>query len=259
MPTTSTTDDVPPSATSSTSTLINASTTENSVSSLSSLDATITCNNNSTVSDTANNNIQSTQPHQPKYVPYKETTKPFEMSDFYKYSTKYRKTSASSLPRSESSGGADESSPRSSTASESSPPELPLRPTASNHGQNQIHSARSQSNENIGIKAPLPPPPPPKTTLDIKRSSMSSNSSGSTLAATVVSSTTTNDSNSLADAFSSEMLDWYNTQSNSSRARGASVLKSVSNSTIQQNGNQSGIVEKKNTKDSSNNKPATLV
>ena len=88
---------------------------------------------------------------------------------------------------------------------------------------------------------------------------MSSNSSGSTLAATVVSSTTTNDSNSLADAFSSEMLDWYNTQSNSSRARGASVLKSVSNSTIQQNGNQSGIVDKKNTKDSSNNKPATLV
>ena len=259
IPTTTPTDDVPPSATSSTSTLINASTTEDSVSSLSSLDATITCNNNSTVSDTANNNIQSTQPHQPKYVPYKETTKPFEMSDFYKYSTKYRKTSASSLPRSESSGGADESSPRSSTASESSPPELPLRPTASNHGQNQTHSARSQSNENIGIKAPLPPPPPPKTTLDIKRSSMSSNSSGSTLAATVVSSTTTNDSNSLADAFSSEMLDWYNTQSNTSRARGASVLKSVSNSTIQQNGNQSGIVEKKNTKDPSNNKPATLV
>merc|ERR1711997_616808 len=100
---------------------------------------------------------------------------------------------------------------------------------------------------------------PPKTTLDIKRSSMSSNSSGSTLAATVVSSTTTNDTNSLADAFSTEMLDWYNTQSNSSRSRGASIMKPINSNNIQPKGAQSGLIETKNTKDSTSNKPATLV
>merc|ERR1712226_836062 len=221
-------------------------TAENSASSLTSLDTTIVSHNSSSVSDSANNNLQGTQLHQPKYVPYKETTKPFEMSDFYKYSTKFRKTSASSLPRSDSSGGADESSPRSSTASESSPPELPLRPNALNSGQSH---ASILGNENGTTKTMNPPPPPPKTTLDVKRSSMSSNSSGSTLAATVVNSNS-NDTNSLADAFSSEMLDWYNTQSNSSRSRGASIVKPVGSTSAQNKGSQSGIIENKNAKES---------
>lgn len=243
--------DVPQSQTSSTSTLINSSTAENS---LSSLDSTLVSQNISSASDCANNNVQGTQVQQPKYVPYKETTKPFEMSDFYKYSTKFRKTSASSLPRSDSSGGVDDLSPRSSTASESSPPELPVRPNNLNSGSSHSHAVGIlQVPETISAKVSIPPPPPPKTSLDVKRSSMSSNSSGSTLAATVV-STDTNDTNSLADAFSSEMLDWYNTQSNSSRSRGASVMKPMN--TIQQNGNST---ENKSTKDSSNNKPATLV
>ncbi|XP_014220702.1 serine/arginine repetitive matrix protein 1 isoform X1 [Trichogramma pretiosum] len=35
-----------------------------------------------------------------KYQPYREVTKPFEMSDFYKYSTKFRKQTASTIPSS---------------------------------------------------------------------------------------------------------------------------------------------------------------
>ena len=242
----------------STSTLTNSVATENSVTSLSSLDTTLVSQHSSS-SDCANNNVQGTQGLQPKYVPYKETTKPFEMSDFYKYSTKFRKTSASSLPQSDSSGGADESSPRSSTASENSPPELPLRPNAISSGKpNLLNIGAPQEIENRNSKTQIPPPPPPKTALDVKRSSMSSNSSGSTLAATVV-NTNTNDNNSLADAFSSEMLDWYNTQSNSSRSRGASIMKTMSNNSIKTKGTQSGPMETKNTKDSTSNKPATLV
>ena len=252
--------EMPQSQTSSTSTLTNSNTAENSVSSLSSLDVTITSSNTSSVSDSANNNIHGNPLQPPKYVPYKETTKPFEMSDFYKYSTKFRKTSASSLPRSDSSGGADESSPRSSTASESSPPELPLRPNTLNPGPSHAHAIGiPQITENGSTKTPIPPPPPPKSSVDVKRSSLSSNSSGSTLAATVV-STNANDVNSLADAFSSEMLDWYNTQSNSSRQKGSSNTKPVGNSNIQAIGSKTGMIEGNNAKDASNNnKPATLV
>lgn len=35
---------------------------------------------------------------QAKFQPYKEVTKPFEMSDFYKYSTKFRQKTASVVP-----------------------------------------------------------------------------------------------------------------------------------------------------------------
>ena len=242
----------------STSTLTNSITAGSSVTSLQSLDNTL-ISQNSPSSDCANNNIQCSQGLQPKYVPYKETTKPFEMSDFYKYSTKFRKTSASSLPQSDSSGGADESSPRSSTASEHSPPELPLRPNVVNAAKSNVHNfGTSQGHENGNVKSQIPPPPPPKTAVDVKRSSMSSNSSGSTLAATVVGSNT-NDTNSLADAFSTEMLDWYNTQSNSSRSRGASIMKPMNSNNIQPKGAQSGLIETKNTKDTTSNKPATLV
>ena len=241
----------------STSTLTSSITAGSSITSLQSLDNTLISQNSSS-SDCANNNIHGNQGLQPKYVPYKETTKPFEMSDFYKYSTKFRKTSASSLPQSDSSGGADESSPRSSTASENSPPELPLRPNALNSGKSIHNIGVPQGPENGNVKSQIPPPPPPKTAIEVKRSSMSSNSSGSTLAATVVGSNS-NDANSLADAFSTEMLDWYNTQSNSSRSRGASIMKPMNNTSIQPKGAQSGLIETKNSKDSTSNKPATLV
>merc|ERR1711974_391782 len=59
-------------------------------------------------------------PHIGAFVPYRETSKPFEMSDFYKYSTKFRKTSQSSTVslNADVNGNADsDSSPRSSTAS----------------------------------------------------------------------------------------------------------------------------------------------
>merc|ERR1712179_779882 len=134
-----------------------------------------------------------------------------------------------------------------------------LRPNAISSGKpNLLNIGAPQEIENRNTKTMNPPPPPPKTTLDVKRSSMSSNSSGSTLAATVVNSNS-NDTNSLADAFSSEMLDWYNTQSNSSRSRGASIVKPVGSTSAQNKGSQSGIIENKNAKESSNNKPATLV
>ena len=71
------------------------------------------------------------------FVPYRETSKPFEMADFYKYSTKFRKASASSLRSTESesprvpgseSPGSGSGSQRSSTSRESVPPELPSKP-----------------------------------------------------------------------------------------------------------------------------------
>ena len=101
---------------------------------------------------------------------FAETTKPFEMADFYKYSTKYRKTSVSSL------NDNSDSSPRSSTASSGTPPEVPARPTP----QGSIG----------GSPAKVPPPPPPKSDKVINN----------------------NCQDSLADSFCSEMLDWYDTK-----------------------------------------------
>ena len=88
-----------------------------------------------------------------KFVPYRESTKPFEMADFYKYSTKYRKASASSLKDGVEGSGhesASNDSKRSSTASGGSsghhsaaggqplglgPPEIPARANSSAPGQ----------------------------------------------------------------------------------------------------------------------------
>ena len=74
-----------------------------------------------------------------KYMPYMETTKPFEMSDFYKYSTKYKKSTKNG----------SESSSTSTTSNDnnnSKPPELPAK------------------NSPAKGAAPPPPPPPPKKT-----------------------------------------------------------------------------------------------
>ena len=79
------------------------------------------------------------------YHPFRETSKPFEMSDFYKYSTKFRKTSASSLKSdsdcqlptfvdSSDSPRSGSVSQRSSTSRESVPPELPAKPSPSTGG-----------------------------------------------------------------------------------------------------------------------------
>ena len=109
------------------------------------------------------------------FVPYRETSKPFEMADFYKYSTKFRKASASSLRSTESESphiGGSESprsgsgSQRSSTSRESVPPELPSKP-----GGGGTVSA-------VPAVARLP-------------------------------SAKSGEDESLADAFSTEMLAWY--------------------------------------------------
>ena len=97
-----------------------------------------------------------------KFVPYVETTKPFEMSDFYKYSTKYKK----------SKNGSESSSTSSNNDNNNKPPELPAKNSP----------AKS-------APAPPPPLPPPKKNSLIN---------GST--------------SSLADSFSSEMLQWYKNQ-----------------------------------------------
>ena len=165
-----------------------------------------------------------------------ETSKPFEMSDFYKYSTKFRKASQSSLQGVSGGGGVNgdqtngdfDSSPRSSTASGGSssggstgsgiPPELPHK------GQQ-------------GSPAKAPPPPPPKSE---KLSSSTSNLAG-------INNNAGNNNNqvkqqskdSLVDSFSSEMLDWYNKKSTSSATIASSVDSKANNN--------------------DNSKPATLV
>lgn len=62
-----------------------------------------------------------------KYQPYREVTKPFEMSDFYKYSTKFRK-------RAEMSAGNEQQSPTSPTLSTSTD-----QPLQNNSLQKRIH------------------------------------------------------------------------------------------------------------------------
>jgi len=122
------------------------------------------------------------------FVPYRETSKPFEMADFYKYSTKFRKASASSLRSTESdptqpipvgsesprsgSGG----SQRSSTSRDSvPPPELPSKPTTGGLGGGG------------GIAATVCAVP----------------------ALARMPGKVNGDEESLADAFSTEMLAWY--------------------------------------------------
>ena len=78
-----------------------------------------------------------------KYVPYMETTKPFEMSDFYKYSTKYKKASKNG---SESSSTSTTSNDNNNTK----PPDLPAKNSPAKGGS-----------------APPPPPPPPKKATSI--------------------------------------------------------------------------------------------
>ena len=123
--------------------------------------------------------------HPAAFVPYRETSKPFEMSDFYKYSTKFRKTSASSL-KSDSdcppTCSADSDSPRSGSASqrsstsrESVPPELPAKPSPASGTVTAVPAIARLKPVGAG------------------------NQSGS--------------KESLADAFSTEMLAWYEQKS----------------------------------------------
>ena len=122
------------------------------------------------------NHEQVQQAQQPmKYVPYVETTKPFEMSDFYKYSTKYKKAgSGHNGSESSSSGSGSTGSSTSNLDNNNKPPELP---------------AKNSPVKGTG-PPPLPPPPPPPK----KMTNLNSNYSVSS---------------DLGDAFSSEMLQWY--------------------------------------------------
>ena len=121
------------------------------------------------------------------FQPFRETSKPFEMSDFYKYSTKFRKTSASSLKSdsdshlptfidSSDSPRSGSASQRSSTSRESVPPELPAKPSTPGSGTVTAVPA-------IARLKPI----------------NSSNNNGS--------------KESLADSFSTEMLAWYEQKS----------------------------------------------
>ncbi|CAB4070517.1 unnamed protein product [Lepeophtheirus salmonis] len=114
--------------------------------------------------------------HRGKYVPYKETTKPFEMSDFYKYSTKFRNVSASSLKSGESGGDSSDRSSTTSAGSNQPPPELPAR-------------------------AIIPPSVPSTPIVQT-----------ATVTPTKPKLSAQNSDSSLGDAFSSEMLAWYNNQ-----------------------------------------------
>lgn len=63
--------------------------------------------NNNTNTSTSDIHIESpkniTVVQQAKFQPYKEVTKPFEMSDFYKYSTKFRQKTSISAPNEQNS------------------------------------------------------------------------------------------------------------------------------------------------------------
>uniref|UniRef100_A0A0K2UBC2 FERM domain-containing protein n=1 Tax=Lepeophtheirus salmonis TaxID=72036 RepID=A0A0K2UBC2_LEPSM len=143
--------------------------------------------------------------HRGKYVPYKETTKPFEMSDFYKYSTKFRNVSASSLKSGESGGDSSDRSSTTSAGSNQPPPELPAR-------------------------AIIPPSVPSTPIVQT-----------ATVTPTKPKLSAQNSDSSLGDAFSSEMLAWYNNQ----KPNSASGTNSSSTSSSSNNNN--------------NNKSATLV
>jgi len=131
--------------------------------------------------------------HQGSFIPYRETTKPFEMSDYYKYSSKFRKASASSLKSTESDSpdsprsGSGTASQRSSTSRESVPPDLPARPVLAVPAV-----VRLQPNPGQGSKESL------------HKDSLVHHPHGS--------------KESLADAFSTEMLAWYEQKQNNKPA-----------------------------------------
>ena len=122
------------------------------------------------------------------FHPYRETSKPFEMSDFYKYSTKFRKTSASSLKSDSDSQvptlSAESESPRSSISRESVPPELPAKPSPAGSRQDTVTAVPAIAR--------------------LKPTSAGGNNNGS--------------KESLADSFSTEMLAWYEQKSTVSGA-----------------------------------------
>jgi len=143
------------------------------------------------------------------YMPYRETSKPFEMADFYKYSTKFRKASASSLRSADSDSpklGGSESprsgsgSQRSSTSRESVPPELPTKPSNLSAGVGGGSGMLHQSGTVSAVPAMARLPPPSRT----------------------------GDEESLADAFSNEMLAWYEqkqtTKPNSNSGKPATLV-----------------------------------
>jgi len=138
--------------------------------------------------------------HQGSFIPYRETTKPFEMSDYYKYSSKFRKASASSLKSTESStdspdsprSGSGTASQRSSTSRESVPPDLPARPVLAVPAVVRLQPREGQGSlqprEGQGSKESLHKDTPQGGLHGSKES--------------------------LADAFSTEMLAWYEQKQN---------------------------------------------
>ncbi len=94
--------------------------------------------------------VPSTEIVPGKFVAYRESSKPFEMSDFYKYSTKYRKTSVSSLGEKDANAGGSGSgsSPRSSTASGNGSTTGPLTLATMSESPQRPPKPSSRSNNN---------------------------------------------------------------------------------------------------------------
>ncbi|XP_066997359.2 uncharacterized protein sstn [Anabrus simplex] len=151
-----------------------------------------------------------------KWQPYREVTKPFEMADFYKYSTKFRKNAGSGNSRNEqvnqhsgeikthASDGV--STPQISTASS-----VPYHP--SSHSSASLYSQPRSSPSNgsptpqqKGIYQPLQPMTcQPLDPSDIRSRVVSPNMS-------VDGRLVLGNGESLADSFSTEMLAWYQDQ-----------------------------------------------
>ncbi|KAF4530604.1 hypothetical protein B566_EDAN006810 [Ephemera danica] len=152
-----------------------------------------------------------------KWQPYWEVTKPFEMSDFYKYSTKFRKKNGLAKPETDMGPTNPE------------PPHVKVD-IPSNHCSGAAMPASptpSMSPQQKGIYQPLqpmtchplevssgsaaPPESPSKPVTHLRNKTLSPNT-------TLNGSLTGPNGESLADAFSSEMLAWYQDKSTVSRS-----------------------------------------
>ncbi len=142
-----------------------------------------------------------------KFVPYKETSKPFEMSDFYKYSQKYNSSRKNRESTASESGASTTSS--SNDNNSASPPELPVKNSpAKNNG---------------------PPPPPPPAKKPLRPPPLSNNNKNSS------DSNANNGEETVGDTFSNEMLAWYNTQQ-SARTKSGSTANAQSTKNLVKSG-----------------------
>ncbi|XP_018915171.1 uncharacterized protein sstn isoform X2 [Bemisia tabaci] len=132
-----------------------------------------------------------------KWQPYREVTKPFEMADFYKYSTKFRNKSA--IPNSTTPG--------------------------TEPAQTQSHSSSSQlSPQHKGVYKPLKSMTCQLLINNSPRGSDLKLASDGDSPAALSNSSQIQSPPSLANAFSTEMLAWYQDQSSAPQTRSATLV-----------------------------------